>query len=114
MSNMKKVFLVDVGVLLEKGHHEYTCYDGVYDQKNAYFDENQYYKETLESAIAEARDYVKNGVERTYAVISEAFLPADENVEEAAVEDESYSAEDVVFSIAKIGGKIKENFVVTD
>ena len=32
----------------------------------------------------------------------------------AAVEDENYSAEDVVFSIAKIDGKIKENFVVTD
>ncbi len=114
---MKKVYLVEVGVLVGEDNPEYGFYSQIYDKKHGFYDEEQFYARTLADAIAYAKQYVAVGVDNTYAVVSEAFLD-DEVVDasnepyiEADVEDESYALEDVVFSTAKINDEVVEAFL---
>lgn len=109
-----KVFLLELGVLLSEDSPEYSGYSGVYDKKHGYYDELQEYKSDLNAAIKEAKAYVTEGVENTYAVISETTLSGDfdeDELSEVSVDDESYDMESVVFSIAKIGGRLQMNFL---
>ena len=54
---------------------------------------------------------MKKGVEKTYAIISTTEIPDDFDFDEGCVEDEKYSVEDIVYSVAKINGEIVENFI---
>ena len=63
------------------------------------------------SAIKQAKSYVEEGVESTYAIVSITALPDDFDFEDGYVENESYILEDVIYSVAKINGEIVENFL---
>ena len=106
-------YLVEVGILLTKDHKDFDFYASVYDKKHGYYDENQFYTKTKKEAIEYAKKYVYEGVDATYAVISETTLLYDfdfENQEEVGYE--TYLTSDIVYSIAKIDSEIKENFVL--
>lgn len=109
--SMMQCYLVEVGVLLTKEDKEFECYNHVYDKKHGYFDEGQHYVKNLEDAKKEVLDYVTDGVERTYGIISNTVMPEDIDLEEACVEDESYLVDSIVFSAVKEDGQVKENFV---
>lgn len=106
-------YLVEVGVLIDKTNEDYETYSNAYDKQRGYYDENQYYKKDKESAINDVKEYVKNGVENTYGVVSETQLNDDliNLLDEIPVENESYEVEDVLYSSAKIDGKIEENII---
>lgn len=106
-----KVFVVDIGVLLEEDDDDFEYYSLVYDQKYGYYDEGQYYVENYEKAINDVKEYVKTGVDGTYGIVLKTILDDEIDLEEVCVEDEEYILENVVFSIAKINGKIVENFL---
>lgn len=109
------VYLVDCGVLenLEQTEDAYITYD----RKYGYYDECQYYEPVFENAQQSALEYVKHGCDGTYAVISESRHKIEtfggENIYDSPVEDEDYDTKSIVYSVAKIDGKIVENFVVT-
>ncbi len=105
-------YLVDVGVLLSDEHEEFDSYAIVYDKCHGYYDENQFYTKTREEAIEYVKKYVDNGVDTTYGVVSETNLPLDYNFDSGEFGPETYHTVDVVYSIAKIDGEIKENFVI--
>lgn len=98
---MRKVYLIEVGVLLTKNDPEYDFYSNVYDKKHAFYDENQYYVDSLDQAKHGAKEYVEQGVDDTYAIISSSALPDDIDVADAITENESYSIKDVVYSLKK-------------
>ena len=106
--------LLDVGVLLTKDNEEFEFYSSVYDHEYGYYDENQiaYKGEDLIEAIKYAREYVSAGVDMTYAVITnQGIINYNEPWEDDRIEDFTYKHEDVIFSIAKINGEIKEFFI---
>ena len=108
--------LLDVGVLLTKDDEEFDYYSSVYDHKYGYYDEDQtaYKEEDLAKAIQDARQYVTDGVDMTYAVITnqgQINYVGDTLETEWALDDFTYNHEDVIFSVAKINGEIKEFFI---
>lgn len=108
------VICLDVGILLTKEDEEFYCYNIVYDHKYGYYDENQiaYKKSDLAKAIDYARKYVADGVDMTYAVITDqGQINYCEEFDDGNIEGFTYPCEDVIFSIAKINGKIIENFI---
>ena len=103
-------YLVEAGVLLNKGDAEFESYNTVYDSKYGYYDEDQYYMQDESTACSNAREYVGAGVDNTYAIVTliEARDGSDFNSE---VKNNAYSADMVIYSIAKMNGNIVENFV---
>lgn len=108
-----KVYLLDEGILLTEKDEDFESYNIVYDKKYGYYDEGQCYVATLEDAINQAKQYVSEGVDNTYAVVSNTILndDIDINDDDLCVENEEYLLEDVVYSVAKINGNIIENFI---
>ena len=107
-------YLFDVGSLLHKTHPEFDKYTHVYDQLHAYYDKCQWYMTNLDDAIKQAKKYVNDGIDGTYVVVSESdTLNIDDEIAaiNIPVENETYLASNVIYSIAKINGKIIENFV---
>ena len=111
MSNQKTVFLLDCGVLLDENDAEFENYNMVYDKKHGYYDEEQSYIASKGDAIAYAQQYVTDGGDGTYAVVSETWLSKDCEPTETPVEGEVYLAQDIVYSVKNVGGKLIENFV---
>lgn len=106
-------YLVDVGVLLDDDHEEYDAYAIVYDKAYGYYDENQFYTKTKEEAIEYVKDYIEKGVVGTYGVVSETTRLYDYDFEnQDDFGPETYHPADVVYSLAKFDGEIKENFVL--
>lgn len=107
-------YLVDVGILLSDDDKEYDNYAIVYDKCHGYYDENQFYTKTKEEAIKYVKDYIKRGVDEinAYGVVSETNIIYDYDFENDDIGEESYHPADVVYSLAKINGEIKENFVI--
>lgn len=112
--NNMKAYLLDEGILLTEKDAEFEHYNIVYDHKYGYYDEGQCYVATMEDAINQAMQYVKEGVEKTYAVVSNTTLDDDIDIndDELCVEDEEYIVDNIVYSVAKINGKIVENFIL--
>lgn len=106
-----KAYLLDEGILLTKNDSEFESYNCVYDKKYGYYDEEQSYIKILNEAIKEAKNYVENGVENTYAIVSNTTLDDDTDINDCPAECEEYIVDNVVFSIAKINGTIIENFL---
>ena len=105
---------LDVGVLLTKNDEEFDFYSCVYDHKYGYYDENQIaYKECdLAEAIKYAREYVTDGVDMTYAVVTnQGQINYCEEFDDGNIDNFTYLCEDVIFSLAKINGEIIENFI---
>lgn len=108
------VICLEVGVLLTELDEEFDCYNGVYDHRYGYYDENQTaYKESdLAKAIKDAKQYVAEGVDMTYAVITnQGQINYNGEFDENDIEDFTHNAEDVIFSVAKVYGKIIEDFI---
>lgn len=85
----------------------------MYDKKYGYYDEGQCYIATEDEAIKQAKQYVIDGVENTYAVVSNTTLDdcVDFDDENLCVDCEEYITDNIVYSVAKIDGKIVENFI---
>jgi hypothetical protein len=107
-----RAYLLDEGVLLTKEDKDFNAYNTVYDKKYGYYDEGQCYIKSKEEAISEAKKYVEDGVENTYAVVSNTTLDDDVDLDDCPVDwYEEYILDNVVYSVAKINGKIIENFL---
>lgn len=67
----RKLFFVEVGVLLGKDASEFESYNikGFYEGKLGFYDENKLTFLTYEKAKEYADYYIKHGVETTYAII---------------------------------------------
>lgn len=107
---------LDVGVLLTETDSEFEYYNCAYDCKYGYYDENQIaYKESdKKDAIKYAKEYVQNGCNMTYAVLTnqgECANGNDGEFDDGCVEDFDYHVRDIIYSVAKIDGKIVENFI---
>ena len=103
MGNSKQMYLIDVGVLLEKEHPEFKEYSLVYNKQWGFYDENQYYEGDLEKAKLMAREYVENGCDMTYAVVKRSDVES--------LDLETYELEDVEYSVAKIEDDLIEEFL---
>ena len=109
----------EVGVLLqplqpEEKFNQYNIYDGKY----GYYDENQivYKQSDLDKAIEYAKAYVKKGVEKTYAIITnqgDCGWITEENFDDGEFEGFTYDMADIIFSIAKINEVLVEHFINT-
>ena len=110
-----RVYLLEVGVLLDEDDEEYEFYSQAYDKAHGFYDEGQNYYVSLSKAIRSAKEYVEEGVENTYAIVSETELDyeftQDELDEDVCVENEEYSLASVVFSVVKENGCLKEGFL---
>lgn len=105
---------LDVGVLLTKDDEEFDYYSQVYDHKYGYYDEEQraYKGSDIIEAIKYVRQYVADGVDMTYAVITnQGQINYNGEFDDGNIEGFTYNREDVVFSVAKIDGEIKEFFI---
>lgn len=116
------VYLVDMGVLIKEGEEEFDAYNSAYDKKYGYYDDNQYYSnENLEKIKILCRKWLEDCKDgNPYAVVSLTQLPdyvVDDlykeggTLDELPVEDESYDVGSIVYSIARIDGKIVEDFI---
>ncbi len=106
----KEIYNLEVGVLLDEKHEEYN-------------DENviTYIKEDYDKAIEYANDYVKNSVNKTYAILTYQGLLDIENDKELECIVEhgysdflnlDYSNKNVVYSIMKDdNGNIIQDFI---
>ena len=63
------VYKVEVGVLLDKDNEEYDFYL-YYDKKHSYWEENSVLFLDYNMALEYAKEYVDNGVNGTYSIIS--------------------------------------------
>lgn len=108
-----RAYLLDEGVLLTEKDEEFKSYNTVYDEKYGYYDECQRYVATEEEAIEQAKHFVVDGIENAYAVVSRTTLDDDVDIndDELCVEGEEYITDNIVYSVAKIDGKIVENFI---
>lgn len=118
-NDSNEIYLLDVGVLTNIGFDN-GAYSTVYDKKHGYYDENQSYSIGINDTKEAAIEYVANGVDGTYAVVSKTNLSLDDfypdldsnrDVSELDVTDEKYDVDSIVYSVAKINGKIVENFI---
>ena len=113
--NKGSIYCLDIGILLSSDEAEYEAYNSVYDKKYGYYDENQiaYREQDLQKAIDYAKEYVNDGVDMTYAIITfQGILDYEEPFDDGLVEGFDYQPEDIYYSIAKINGDIIENFVI--
>lgn len=106
-----KTYLVDVGVLLEKQNDKFDVYSCVYDHKYCYYDENQYYVSTKKEAIKQAKEYVVNGIEGTYGVVSLTTLDDEittQDIDDGNVDvsNETYALKDVCVGYAKLNNQV--------
>lgn len=113
----------ETGVLLPEGHAEMDSYNIVWDYKHGYYNENYDLikgdPKSLELLKEDLLSEVKQGVDRTYAIIADNGTVEydDEDDWEYAVdkilggEFPNCKAKDVVWSVVKIDGKLIEDFV---
>jgi len=113
---MKSEFkMLEIGILLTENDAEYDSYNFVYGGGYGYFNENNiiYKAEDVNTAIEFARKYVSEGVNMTYAILTNQgiFDYEDEEFDDGNLEligGGSFNAEDVEFVVAKIDGVIEE------
>lgn len=111
---MQTAYLIDLGALIFPGENEFDAYAIVYDRKYGYYDQNQWYSLDRDEAIREAREWIDEGNDRAYAIVSETWLADDvtqQDIDDGDVEvNEHYLTEDVIFARAVIDGKIEDLF----
>ena len=117
ITKQKQLFLVDIGILLDKNDEEFKSYTTCYDKKWGYYDEVQYLCDTkdYEVELKTAKEYIKRCVNNSYIVITNQGLW---NIEEGIDFNDldwsscDYSVDGVVYSIMKDkDGNIIENFI---
>ena len=107
--NIQNAYLVDFGVIVDKDEYP-AYYSDIYDKVHGYYDEDRYLVDDLEEAKKEALQYVADGVENTYAIITDQGQrdTLDFDADDSSI---SYEAEDVVYSAVKRNGEVIESFV---
>ena len=112
MNGLKKVYIVDTGNLYNFNDKDcFDIYKNVYDRRRGYCTVLSYYGPTLELAVDRALWHLDNRGQNSYSIVSEICVSTDIDIDNTPVEEESYPAKDVVFSAAKIDGKLVENFI---
>lgn len=108
---MSNAYLIDVGVVVDKDEYP-ACYSNVYDKKRGYYDEDRYLVNDLDKAKKEAPQYVADGVDKTYAIITNQGQrdTLDFDADDSSV---SYDVADIVYSAVKRNGRIIESFTET-
>lgn len=108
---MSNAYLVDVGVVVDKDEYP-SCYSNVYDKACGYYDEDRYLVHDLEKAKKEALQYVADGVDKTYAIITNQGQrdTLDFDADDSSI---SYDVADIVYSAVKRNGRIIESFTET-
>lgn len=116
---MNKIYQYEIGVLLDKSDEEYEIYSQVWDKKHGYYNTDWGIELTLEDAKQLIQDYVNNGAQGSYGIISEVPISNEiynkiiRNVEENGYfsdyvwYDADYSLDNVIYSLTKD----EENFV---
>ena len=102
---------LDMGILLSKNHPDFDIfksYDNNYGY--SYTDLIAYEKTEKEKVIKFAKEYVKTGKDKSYAIITNQNSL--KNIDDPKIVDEFiYDIKNIVYSITKIDGKIFENFI---
>lgn len=106
-----RAYLVDVGVLLLPSDKEFESYNTVYNKKYGFYDEGQCYFKEENEAINYAKQYVNDGVDMTYGIVSLTTLDDDFDFDEGCVEYEEYIMDNVDYCTAKVDGYIIEDFL---
>ena len=109
------VYILDIGILIPLDDSGAESYSHMYDNKYGYYDECQQYCTSLEDVVEAGRNYVTNGVENTYVVISVSTNTFEgmniPEIEESPVENEHFHLADVKYSFAKINNKVVKDFI---
>lgn len=106
---------VEIGVLLSPNHEEFDFYNCV--NKNlpyGFYDENQFVakKEDLELHHEAVLEYVKNGVEGTYGVVSDQGVTSLPDLAYCNLSYDFYkNANEILYSVCKKDGQIVEGFL---
>lgn len=108
---------LDVGTLLSPDEIYFSCYRAYDNDDLGFHDDNQiaYKEEDKDKAIAYGKKYVENGHEGTYAVLTnqgDCLNGDDGEFDDGMIEGFEYNLKDVIYSVAKINGKIVENFLM--
>ena len=102
------LYKVEVGVLLREGEGEYDCYNGVYDRKYGYYDENVAFFLDYDGALNYVKNYVDDGVNGTYGIISKLFY----NSVELYGGNDNYSIDRAMYDMNSIiSGGYMENYI---
>lgn len=105
------VYLIDEGILLDKDHEEFKQYSQVYNKKYGFWDEEQWFSESEETAIEEAEKYVSEGTENSYAIVSAVTVADDFDAVGGKLDCADYSMNSVVYSVGKFYGKPIQDFL---
>ncbi|MCI8749701.1 MAG: hypothetical protein HFH67_17915 [Lachnospiraceae bacterium] len=108
-----KIYLLETGILLDRSDKDYESYSQVYDKQHGFYDECQEFRPCFDKTVKEAKNYARDGIPGTYAVISEFDIDCGgENLEEMALSGIEYNLADVVFSFVKQkDGKLVKDFL---
>lgn len=107
------IFQLEVGVLLKEDNKDYNAYNEVFGGLHSYFNENNIYFLDETKAKEYGKNYVKNGVDRTYYILSKLEQEEVPTSELKGIEDygdsnylNAYYGEDcVIASEVKVEGK---------
>lgn len=109
----KQLILLEVGVLVD----DMRKYRNVYDNVHGYYAEDRTYLEMadLKFARAQAMACLEQGVEGTYAIITDQGMrnvSDGESVSDICLDgSETYALEDVIWNAVKRNGMIEKNFL---
>lgn len=103
---MKKVYYIECGVLLDKDNGDYDWYSNAFDKKHAFYDEYVDFTEDLEIAKKYCDNYIKNGVNGTYGIVSQVYVDYDINVDDCydylIGDSELYDMKNVIYNAWKL------------
>lgn len=112
---MIETYVIDEGILLTKVDCDYKNYNTVYDKKYGYCDVAQYYVPTkdieLERVLSDAEDFVLEGNNKAYAIVSKIDLPDDFDFEDGIVHDDMFTIKNIIYSAVKVDGELVEDFL---
>lgn len=103
---MKKIYYIECGVLLDKDNGDYDWYSNAFDKKHAFYDEYVDFTEDLEIAKKYCNDYIKNGVNGTYGIISQVYVDCDINIDDCydylIGDSDLYDVKNVIYNAWKL------------
>lgn len=110
----KELFRLETGVLLGKDHPEFEAYSQVYTKNHGFYDEDVSILFDYDDAKKHAISYMKDGVDKTYAVITsdiadlaDDVIQAIKNSEFNDINDFSFDENDMLYFAYKDNMDIK-------
>ena len=108
------ITMCEVGVLLDKNHSEFDFYSNSWNHEYGFYNENNILYQSETEARKYAKEYVSKGVDNTYAIVSnEGECVWEEPFDDGdlSITAGYFDASDILYCVAKINGKIIENFL---